>query len=261
MPRGAREKSESGVYHTMLRGINRQRIFENDRDCERFVEILGEYKQICGYELYAYCLMGNHVHILLKEGAEPLERVFRRIASKYVYWFNVRYDRVGHLFQDRYKSEPVDDDAYFLTVLRYILRNPVEAGLCSRPEQYRFSSCADYMGRAGVTDTAFALSLLPGEGFGEFVSAPTGERCLDIGEKPSHRLTDDDARLIIEEISGCPSVTAFQALPQGQRDTYLAEILLRGISIRQASRLTGISPGVVRRFTPGKLSAGKTANT
>ena len=261
MPRGARKKSESGVYHVMLRGINRQRIFEDDRDCERFVEILGEYKQVCGYELYAYCLMGNHVHILLKEGSEPLERVFRRIASKYVYWFNSRYNRVGHLFQDRYRSEPVNDDAYFLTALRYILRNPVEAGLCQRPEQYRFSSCADYVERPGITDTAFALALLPEGGFVKFANTPAGDRCLDVDERPPRRLTDDDAHLLIEEISGCSSAAAFQALPLERRDAYLAEILSRGVSVRQANRLTGISPGVVRRFTPGQLSARKSDNT
>ena len=73
--------------------------------------------------------MGNHVHLLIQEGNETtLGDVFRHIGSAFVYWYNIKYERVGHLFQDRYKSEPVEDEAYLLTVFRYILMNPVKVG-------------------------------------------------------------------------------------------------------------------------------------
>ncbi len=104
----------------MLRGINRQQIFEDKEDMQRFIETLLRYREQCEYVVYAYCLMGNHVHILLKEGKEDLTLILKRIAGSYVYWYNWKYRRIGHLFQDRFKSEPVDDDGYFLTVLRYI---------------------------------------------------------------------------------------------------------------------------------------------
>ena len=113
----------------MLRGINQQQIFEDEEDNLRFLETLFKYKQQCGYEIYAYCLMGNHVHILLKEGKEDLTLVLKRIAGSYVYWYNWKYHRSGHLFQDRFKSEPVENDIYFLTVIRYIHQNPVKAGV------------------------------------------------------------------------------------------------------------------------------------
>jgi len=129
MPRQARRKSESGIYHIMLRGINQQQIFEDEEDSLRFLETLLKYKEQCGYEIYAYCLMGNHIHILLKEGKENLTLVLKRIAGSYVYWYNWKYRRSGHLFQDRFKSEPVEDDEYFLTVIRYIHQNPIKAGI------------------------------------------------------------------------------------------------------------------------------------
>ena len=113
MPRSARKKSESGIYHIMLRGINKQQIFEDKEDSERFLETLYKYKKQCEYEIYAYCLMGNHLHILLKEGKEDLTLMLKRIAGSYVYWYNWKYHRSGHLFQDRFKSEPVEDNAYF----------------------------------------------------------------------------------------------------------------------------------------------------
>ena len=102
----------------MLRGINHQLIFEEDEDMQRFIDTLKRYKDECGYSLYAYCLMGNHIHILLKEENEEISSILKRIAGSYVYWYNWKYGRSGHLFQDRFKSEPVEDDAYFLTVLR-----------------------------------------------------------------------------------------------------------------------------------------------
>ena len=134
MPRQARKKSNSGVYHIMLRGINRQLIFEDDEDMQRFIETLKRYKDECGYSLYAFCLMGNHIHLLLKEGEEPISTILKRIAGSYVYWYNWKYGRSGHLFQDRFKSEPVEDDAYFLTVLRYIHQNPVKARICKKAD-------------------------------------------------------------------------------------------------------------------------------
>ena len=73
--------------------------------------------------------MGNHIHLLIQEGREPIEQVMKRIAARFVYWYNIKYRRAGHLFQDRYKSEPVENDAYFLTVIRYIHQNPIKAKL------------------------------------------------------------------------------------------------------------------------------------
>ena len=123
MPRKAREKSSTGIYHVVLRGINRQIIFEEDEDYQKLLQTLQEYKETSGYEIYGYCFMSNHIHLLIKEGEEDLGIVFRRIGARYVYWYNWKYNRRGHLFQDRYKSEAVENrtqgDGSF--VLIYIL--------------------------------------------------------------------------------------------------------------------------------------------
>lgn len=104
MPRSARLKSESGMYHIIMRGINRQILFWDEKDFIRFIQTLEKYKNICEFNLYAYCLMDNHLHLLLREGKEPLETVMRRICGSYVFWYNKKYDRIGYLFQDRFKS-------------------------------------------------------------------------------------------------------------------------------------------------------------
>src|SRR5690554_1287672 len=129
MPRRARQKSSTGVYHVMLRGINKQIIFHDQEDYKKYIQTIRDYKQLCEYEIYAYCLMNNHIHLLIKEGKEDLGIIFRRIGSKYVYWYNLKYKRCGHLFQDRYRSEVVETEHYLLTVLRYIHQNLVKAGI------------------------------------------------------------------------------------------------------------------------------------
>ena len=161
MPRNARSKSESGIYHIMLRGINRKSIFEDREDCERFLATLERYKKICGYEIFAYCLMVNHIHILLKVGDEDVDLIMKRLAGSFVFWYNNKYERVGHLFQDRFRSEPVEDDTYFLTVLRYIHQNPVKAGIVDKPEKYIWSSYNEYINlKNELTDIEFGLSIL-----------------------------------------------------------------------------------------------------
>ena len=108
MPRNARIKSQTQVYHVMLRGINKQNIFEESEDYEKMLQLLQYCIEKSGMELYAYCLMTNHIHLLLKEGNEPLAITFRRLGSKFVYWYNAKYERTGHLFQDSIRGRFLD---------------------------------------------------------------------------------------------------------------------------------------------------------
>lgn len=248
MPRTAREKSQSETYHIMLRGINQQQIFEDEEDYQKFIEILKNYQAICEYKVFAYCLMGNHIHLLMEFKKEPIEQVFKRIGSKYVYWYNVKYQRKGHLFQDRFKSEPVDDDPYFLTVIRYIHQNPVKAGLCKKVEEYKFSSYKEYLTDSKIIDTEYVFSVLPRNAFVEYNNEPSSVMCLDVEEKTIKRVTDEEARKIIKKYSKCENVSEFQALPVDKRDKYLKIFKEKGISIRQISRLTGVSYYVCQKI-------------
>ena len=105
MPRIARKKSCSNIYHVMIRGINRQNIFEEDDDRLCFMKILNHCKEISGFRLYAFALMSNHIHLLIETAGESLDMVFRRIGTRYAVWYNRKYQRAGHLFQDRFRSE------------------------------------------------------------------------------------------------------------------------------------------------------------
>ena len=248
MPRKARKQSESGIYHVMLRGIDRQLIFEDSEDYFRFLDIVQECRDLCEFKLYAYCLMGNHVHLLLKIQSDGLETIFKRIGGRYVYYYNVKYQRIGHLFQDRFKSEPVDDDAYFLTVLRYIHQNPVKAKLCSRVEEYPFSSFAEYLHEGTLVDTEFALRMIDRSEFVKFNNTPNSDACLELLSPSRRAVTDAQAQSIIEKISHCKTITEFQGLDQKKKERFIKKIYDKGVSVRQLSRLTGTTKGMVEKY-------------
>ena len=248
MPRQARKKSSVGIYHIMLRGVNQQQIFEEQEDCDKFLQVLKDCKAISGFKLFAYCLMGNHIHILLQETNEPIELLMKRIATRFVYWYNIKYQRTGHLFQDRFKSEPIEDDSYFLTVLRYIHQNPTKAGICKNVASYENSSYNEYFKKSDLIDNDFVFEIIAKDDFASFNNEKVFDACLDIEDKQKTKVTDEQAKKIIEKISKCKNVAEFQALDVKIRDKYLKKLHESGLSIRQISRLTGISFNIVRKF-------------
>ena len=156
MPRSARKHSESGYYHVILRGVNRLEIFHDDEDRTRFLDTLLRFAREDSIGIVSYCLMDNHVHLLLNAG-DNLSVFIKQIAASYVYYFNRKYDRVGHLFQERYRSEAVDTDEYLLTAARYILQNPQKAGICNARD-YLWSSWRDTASGTGPCITQTLLS-------------------------------------------------------------------------------------------------------
>ena len=250
MPRSARKKSATDIYHVMLRGINRQDIFQDEEDYRRFLRTLSECKALSGFELLCYCLMPNHVHLLIRVKNEPLDKIFRRIGSRYVYWYNAKYERVGHLFQDRYKSEPVEDDAYFLTVFRYILQNPMKAGLETAPGSYPWTSFAAY--RTGdniLTDTAYASGYFQSrDDLLAFLRQHNEERAIDISPAKA-RISDARASAIASEVTGCHSPAVFRQLDKNLQRDYVIRLRKSSLSIAQIVRLTGMPAATVCRIT------------
>lgn len=247
MPRTARKKSCKQIYHVMLRGINRQQIFYEKEDYQFFISLLERYKEPCGYELYAYCLMGNHIHLLIREGNEvSTGDIFRHIGSAFVYWYNIKYERVGHLFQDRYKSEPIEDESYLLTVFRYILMNPVKAGLCGKAEEYPYSSAGEYLkGINGITDTSYIKGMYNEKNLKEYIYQKNEDQCMEMDETSRKRVTDEEARQLISKELGGVIPAIGKAKERKGLNSSINRLIRAGISIRQLSRLTGISKKVI----------------
>lgn len=145
MPRHQRIRSKSGCYHIIIRGNERKNIFYDDEDRQKFIEIINNKKQGKLFYLYAFCLMNNHVHMMLGEGVEDVARVMKRITVSYVCYFNKKYKRIGHLFQGRFKSEGVEDERYALSLVRYIHQNPLKAKMVKALKDYKWSSYSSYL--------------------------------------------------------------------------------------------------------------------
>jgi REP element-mobilizing transposase RayT len=210
MARTLRTKSETGIYHVMMRGVNHQIIFEQPSDYSRFQELLGQFTnpkdeqnrpQPPRCSFYAYCLMPNHVHLLIKEESEDLSSVVKRISAAYALYFNKKHERCGHLFQDRFKSEPVNDAAYFFTLLRYIHQNE-----------------------------PLAKSV----------------RILDY-DKSNCFASDDEVKEYLLDTYGLRTPADIQLLSKDRREEILRSAKDFGASIRQLERMTGVGFSIIRR--------------
>ena len=165
------EQFEGAYYHIYNRGSDKRAIFMDERDCERFMECLKEFNTekninirdlrdqrevktpldpISGklVEVFCYCLMPNHFHLILKELVEGgIAKFMHKVGIGYTMYFNKKYERSGHLFQGKYKHKEIDADFYLTYLTGYIHLNPVMSGLVRRPEQYKYSSYLDYLGK------------------------------------------------------------------------------------------------------------------
>ncbi len=135
-------------YHIIVRGNQRQDIFVEDQDRVEYLGRLKHYKKECGFILYAFVLMTNHVHLLIETRNNPISKIMQLINLTYTQYFNKKYGKVGHLFQGRYKSFLCDRDEYLLSLVRYIHLNPVRAKLVKEPQEYRWSSYNSYLTEA-----------------------------------------------------------------------------------------------------------------
>ena len=244
MPRSARIPSESGYYHVINRGVGRQILFEDDEDYSHFLDTLRRYLKEEPFELAAYCLMDNHFHLLL-HAEVSLEKIMKRLSCSYAYYFNEKYEREGHLFQDRFRSEPVKDDAYLLAAVRYIHNNPLKAGICSR-EEYPWSSWHEYTGQPDLVKTETVLSIVGGkEGFLELSRSNEELEGLDITEKTG--VSDNEALRIIKKELHLESGTQLQGMGKAERDAAIRFLKERGLSVRQIARLTGINRGIIQK--------------
>ncbi|MEA5092717.1 hypothetical protein SDC9_34905 [bioreactor metagenome] len=247
MTRQPRALSDSGLYHIVFRGVNHENIFESEADYDYIHKTIQVVKNELGFELYAYCYMNNHVHLLIKEkkmGAISL--IMQKILTRYAMYYNIKYERSGSLIGSRYKSKPVEKERYLLPLISYIHRNPVESGMVYRIEDYKYSSYKAYFDKKDeLVDTGFLFGIIDikqylqlhvkdKEGFGEYVE----------GARSKKRTEGDIRRIIMEHIGGMEP-HQLKKRNNCERDKILRRLRNVGLSIREIERATGISRGVI----------------
>lgn len=166
MARKPRLEYPGATYHVYTRGDNKEAIFLSDEDYRIFLQNLYSYKEKWHFKLFSYCLMTNHLHLLIKVDTTPLSKIMHSVSSSYVKYFNRTHQKIGHLFQSRYKAVVIGTDAHLLETTRYIHLNPAVAGITDEPIKYPWSSYRSYcsntinttMEPPNLLDTAEILS-------------------------------------------------------------------------------------------------------
>ncbi len=253
MARKARVKSTTGIYHIIIRGLDMTPVLADPDDKSEFLNLLQYYKVKCGYELYGYLFMDDHIHMIIKEGPRTISNIMKCIGVKFVAWYNARHARDGRLFHDRFKSEPVEDDAYLRKVLRFIHQEPVRAGLATEVSRYEWSSYNAYLhGEQTLVDIERVLDFFGEDenhrriGFRKYMNAPTNEVCL---EACREKITDEDLFSLLLRLSGSKSAAELKRMSKNKRDEVLREVKAKNsTSTWQIAKVSGFSQSLIARL-------------
>ena len=251
MPREMRTFSSSKTYHNILKGIDDQTIFYDEQDRRIFLKQLLETKKEYGFTVHAYCLMGNHVHIVMRCDNPILSKAMQSLQIRYVRYFNKKYMRIGTLFRDRFRSKKVEDLEYFLEVCRYVHRNPEKAGI-ELTQNYKWSSYQEYLGQGkrNIIDKKVLLHYY-NNNLDEFINytlKKTLSKDLDdyADYESINRLTDDELAEIIVQKLDIKKVTKIGTYFNKLSDKKLAENIekiknISGTNVTQLARVTRVN--------------------
>lgn len=246
-------RTVTGFYHVCARGVGKQLIFEGDEDRWEFLELMRECCREAGVTVIAWCLMGNHVHLVLADYEDAMSAAMHRLLLTYARRFNKRTGRTGHLFQNRFDRRSLDTDRYLMAAIRYVHANPQEAGI-ALIERYPWSSFSEYL-RAydndmtrGFSDPSCVLELFESaKGFLDYsLSMPDGSdpviHDMDETEWERRAFADKMAKSL-----GVP-LRGVKAAPPARRDTVIVGLHDAGFTVRQIERYTGIGKSTVSRI-------------
>lgn len=142
MPRFPRNYTETSFFHIITQGINKSFIFNNEEDIKYYIKTMYNLTEEQKIKIIGYCIMSNHAHMLIQaDNLKELSKYMQRLNTRYGIYYNKRYNRVGYVFRDRYLSEGIYNEKYFYNCLKYIFNNPVKAGICKNPKDYKYSNC------------------------------------------------------------------------------------------------------------------------
>ena len=257
MPRANRQISKTKVYHIIIRGIDKQDIFFFERDYYKFLKIIKEVKKDYNFDIYAYCLMTNHVHMVIYDKEEQFSKIMQIIEIKYVKYFNKKYERTGHLFQNRFLSKQIENREYLKIVCRYIHQNPAKAGIC-KTEDYKWSSYNEYLDKNIIINSKMLLRIFSeneNEARKEFIKYHSNELNKKIYElfefEFEDRLSDEQLIEYVCEYFKM-SLTEIKLLLKVDKERGKGIIKkckqFKGISNRQWSRVLGINRKMLDRI-------------
>ena len=247
LPRRPRIEEQGTFNHVTARGSGRRQLFEDDRDKEHFSGLLKKVSFEEGCSVFAWCLMDNHVHLLLQGAPESISKMMQRLLSAYAHWFNGRHGHIGHVFQGRYASIPINEDEHFLAAVRYIHMNPYDMSI-EDAENYPWSSYRECLSQAddGICRASDTIAMFGGVDSFRRSHDRTDESVAFVS-LPRRRLSDAEGDAIALRICGERYRDTLPTLAVSDRNALLARLRLAGLSVRQIERLTGLGRGVIAK--------------
>lgn len=239
-----RQKSRSGYYHVIVKGINKEKIFNQQREKIYFKSIILKHLPKSQIEIYSYCIMSNHAHFIIWAELNDLSRFMAKILAEYASYYNFKHNRNGHVFQNRFVSECIEDEGYFWSCLRYIHLNPVKAQIVKRPELYKYSSMAEYVFHTPIMVHENALNVLKirfssEEEFIEFHHAKEMDVFSDVREEVSKQ-QEETAYFLAEELQRMKKLPLICQIVEekAHREEYINQLMKKmKISKRKATKL------------------------
>lgn len=254
MARQARKRSTSGIFHIMTRGINKMDMFHVDKDRFKYMDILREVREEHNISFYAYCLMTNHVHLLVDERDSAVSNLMKSIGIKYSMYFNKKNNRIGPVFQDRFRSEPIESENQMQICARYIHNNPVKAGIVSRPEDYMWSSFPVYLGYVedNILDQGLLWGLYPDKAaLKEFTCLANEDMFMDFDQEKSPDNREEEAFQLLEEVIQKKwglKLSDIKYLKNPKQKMIIRELKIRtGLSYRKLAEVLEVSKDKIYR--------------
>jgi len=240
MPRQARAESETGYYHIMTRGINKDKIFEKDYEKEKILQFLKEKTQEEACKIIAYCIMDNHMHMILSAKKKELISMMKKINISYAMYYNQKHKRIGHVFQDRFKSENIADERYLYGAIRYIHNNPVKAKMIEKAEEYKWSSIREYLSN----ETMLINKEIKEEVIRGFISENEFKEFHTIEDDTNYLEIKEEAKENKEKRAAKIMEQYFEENGITDKDL-IVKLIEAGISYRRIAELMGISLNTV----------------
>ena len=253
MTKIVRKFSNSKTYHIMIKEIDNQNIFYDDQDRKVFLNKLLITKKEYDIKFHSYCLMDNHVHMVIRIEKEFLSKAMQVLMIRYVSYFNRKYKRKGPLVQSRFKSKNIEDQRYFLEVCRYVHRNPENAGI-AKTEDYEWSSYQEYLTKGNIVDKEILLHYFNND-INEFVQyTKKSEDFKEIAEfEMLSKITDEEFLGIIMkifDIDNVDKVSSFFKILSGEKLAESIKIIrnIKGTNKSQVSRVIRINRKIIKEL-------------
>jgi len=242
-----RQVSESGFYHVVTKGDGAQIVFESERDRSRYLQTLSDARADFEVRVHAYCLMSNHVHLLVQDRESNLSGFMKQLNERYAMHFRNVTGRVGHVFQRPYWSEPIKTDEHFLCAVRYIHANPQVANICP-VDRYRWSSYQAHLAESPLVEVDFTRKLLGGvERFEAFSSSGDLSALPFPGSKLRGHLSSDELLQIAWTAIGKDTLNALKSMQPKERVAPIGALRKAGLTEREIVRLSGIGRNSIRK--------------